>query len=135
MSSIRLSERHGVNPAVEQCFVCLKDKGLVLFGRMKNDQKAPTKVCMDQEPCEECKDFMKQGIILISVDEKKSADPQNPWRTGGWVVVKEEFIRRVINSPDLVEDVCRRRMCFLPDEAWRMLGLPGLEEGESDARG
>ncbi len=71
---LRVSEKHGVNPAVEQCFTCMKDVGVVLFGKLKGDVEAPLKVCLghDSEPCYECKKYMKMGIILISVDEDKS---------------------------------------------------------------
>lgn len=143
--SIQLSEEHGVNPSLEQCFVCGESKGVVLFGQISNkraealndaglstgwssrdnDHAAPRQVCMDQEPCNECKKHMKMGIILISVDEEKSGkDMQNPYRTGGWVVVTEDFIKRTFNPPELVEDVLKRRMAFMPDEAWDMIGLP-----------
>jgi hypothetical protein len=124
--SIRLSEKHGVNPSVEQCFVCLKDVGVVLFGRLEGDAEAPRKVCLgpSSEPCDECKKLMKQGVILISVDEAKTEDMQNPWRTGGWCVVKDDFIKRVFNPPELVEHVLARRMAFMPDDAWDALGLP-----------
>ena len=80
--SIQLSPQHGVNPSVEQCFVCMKDVGVVLFGRMRGDAEAPRKVCLpNREPCDECKGYMDQGVILISVDESKTDDPQNPWRS------------------------------------------------------
>lgn len=51
-------------------------------------------------------------------------DDQNPWRTGGWVVVKDRYIRRVFNPPDLVEQVLRQRVAFVPDDAWELMGLP-----------
>lgn len=123
---IRLSEQHGVNPSVEQCFTCMKDVGVLLFGKMKGDTEAPTRVCLghNSEPCDECKGHMEQGIILISVDEEKTEDMQNPWRTGGWVVVKEDFIKRVFQPEELVKDVLKRRMAFMPDDAWDLIGLP-----------
>lgn len=121
---ILLSERHGVNPAVTQCFVCMKDVGVALFGRMRNDREAPHRVCLDEEPCDECKKYMEKGIILISVDEKKTEDSQNPWRTGGWVVVTEDAIRRIVKEQELADHICIRRMAFVPDEAWDVLGLP-----------
>jgi hypothetical protein len=126
---LRLSEQHGVNPSVEQCFTCMKDVGVVLFGRMKGDVEAPRKVCLghDSEPCEECKKHMEMGVILISVDESKSEDMNNPWRTGGWVVVKEDLIKRVFKPDELVQHVLKRRMAFMPDDAWDMLGLPREE--------
>lgn len=133
--SIRLSEKHGVNPSVEQCFVCLKDVGVVLFGKINagrharpadRDPQAPHKVCFghNSEPCAECKKHMEMGVILISVDEAKTDDERNPYRTGGWCVVNEDFIKRVFQPDELVEHVLKRRMAFMPDEAWDMIGLP-----------
>jgi len=61
---------------------------------------------------------------VLSVDEAKTTDPQNPWRTDGWVVVKEEAVRRMVIPPELVEHICKSRVCFVPDDAWDKLGLP-----------
>lgn len=41
------------------------------------------------DPCDKCRDYMEQGILLISVDPKRTQDRHNPYRTGGWVVIKE----------------------------------------------
>lgn len=121
---IRLSPKHGVNPSLDQCFYCMEDKGIVLFGAMKGDAEAPRKICMDKEPCSQCKELMEQGVILISVDEDKTEDMNNPWRTGGWCVVKEDFIKRVFQPKELVQRVLEQRCAFMPDDAWDMLGLP-----------
>ncbi len=115
---IRISKKHGVNPSLEQCFVCGEDIGVILFGRLPEDKKAPRQVCLNQEPCDKCKKYMEQGIILISVKDEEPSN--NPHRTGGWAVVKEEALLRVINDPKLLE----KRMIFVPDSAWAMLGLP-----------
>ena len=124
--SVKLSPQHGVNPSVEQCFVCMKDVGVVLFGRLRGDVEAPRQVCLgpNSPPCRECQEHMRKGVILVSVDEAKSVDLQNPWRTGGWVVVREAFVKRVFRPSELVETVLRRRMAFMPDETWDLLELP-----------
>jgi len=98
--SIRLSEKHGVNPSVQKCFYCQKDVWVVLFGRLLGDAEAPRTVVMDHEPCDDCKEVMSRGVILISIDEKKSeGDMQNPYRTGGWCAVSDDLIRRLITPP------------------------------------
>lgn len=123
---LRLSRKHGVNPSVEQCFYCLKDVGVVLFGEMKRDAEAPRKVCLgpDSDPCTECLGHMEKGIILISADEDKTTDEQNPWRSGGWVVVKEDVVKRLNLSQAHEEQILNKRAAFLTDETWEMLGLP-----------
>jgi hypothetical protein len=124
---IRLSEKHGVNPGLEQCFVCMKDVGVVLFGRMKDDAEAPRRVCISKEPCAECKKLMEQGVILVSV-QNNSADPQNPYRTGGFVVMSENAVHRIFQPPEFAEQLLLQRFGFLEDEAWDKLGLPRTKE-------
>lgn len=129
--SIQLSPQYGVNPALEQCFVCMKDVGVVLFGRLRDDAEAPRKVCLPgREPCDECKGYMEQGVILISVDESKTDDPQNPWRSGGWIVVRDAAIKRLISNAELRDHILKKRVAFIPDQAWDALGFP---RGEQDA--
>lgn len=129
MGSIQLSEKYGVNPSINVCFYCGEDKNeLVLPGRLKGDVEAPRRGVWDKKPCDTCKGYMEQGIILISVDEAKTTDRENPWRSGGWVVIREEAFRRMFTG-DVVEHACKARVCFVPNEAWDMLGLerPGKE--------
>lgn len=132
--SILLSPKHGLNPFIPKCFYCLKDKNeIILAGKMKpqkdargnvidRDPEAPRNVVMDMEPCDECKGFMEQGVILVSVrDEEQS---ENPYRTGGWVVLKAEAVQKIIQPPELVQHILERRFAFVPDDAWDMIGLP-----------
>jgi hypothetical protein len=143
--NIRLSEKHGINPAVGICFFCMKDKDVILFGKMsaakkakmfpeeKNydwqdpqDAEAPRRVCISKEPCSECEKWMEQGVILISVDAKLSSSKEDPYRTGGWCVLKDEAIERMF-PPETAEDILKKRVCFIEDEGWEMLGLPREE--------
>lgn len=120
--SIPLSPKYGLNPAIPVCFYCGKDKNeIVLPGRMKGDVEAPAHAVWDREPCDDCKKFMEQGIILIQVRDGET-DMTNPYRLGGFVVATEEAVRRWLTG-DVVEEVCRKRVCFVPDEVWRAIGL------------
>lgn len=173
MSHIVLSPQHGVNPSLELCFWCQKERGLVLFGRLKGDVEAPRKVTINKEPCDECKGHMEKGIVLISTRDpapsrshkclscqhgwrarvEKSEhthnvsgeatpfcpkcnsrsissspveedDPQNPYRTGGWVVVTEDALRRWVSTPETLNHILQTRVAFMPDEVWDAIGLP-----------
>ncbi len=73
--------------------------------------------------CDTCKDYMKQGIVLISTEDSPT-DIQNPYRTGGFVVVKEEAMRRMINDPELLESICKARVAYICDSDWKTMGLP-----------
>jgi NAD-dependent SIR2 family protein deacetylase len=45
-------------------------------------------------------------------------------RTGGWAVVTENFIRRQIDNEEGVEELLTKRIGFVPNTAWNMMGLP-----------
>jgi hypothetical protein len=122
---IRLSEKHGVNPSLGVCFFCMKDSGeVILFGRMRGDEEAPRRACVSQEPCAECKGWMEKGVILISVDPKRSESQQDPYRSGGWAVVKDEAVQRFPLDEKFKEVFLRKRAGFVEDEVWDALGLP-----------
>ena len=116
---ILLSEKHGVNPAIPVCFFCGKDKNeIILAGRLRGDVEAPRKAAWDMVPCDECKKYMDMGVVLVSVDPK-SPDRQNPYRTGGWVVVKEEAAKSLFGK-----SLGGNRFAFVNDEVWEKIGLP-----------
>ena len=123
MSHITLSPTHGLNLSIMQCFFCMDDSGVALLGRLPNDEEAPRKICLDHVPCSKCKEYMERGIILISVSDRTDST-DNPYRTGGWVVVSEQFIKRIVQPYELVEEILRKRCAFLPDAVWDKLSLP-----------
>lgn len=121
--NIKLSPKHGVNPSLMVCPVCGEEYGVALLGRLPGDAEAPRRAVYENKPCDKCKEYMKQGVILISVrDGEEGSD--NPYRTGGWVVVKREAIRRIVTSPELAEEICAKGVAYVPDSVWDMLGLP-----------
>lgn len=120
--SIRISQKHGINPSLMQCYVCLKDFGVALYGYLPGDVEAPRTVCGKDFVCPECQDWMKQGIILISVRDGESGE--NPYRTGKWCVVKENAVKRMIQPDELLQGVLLHRVAFIEDAVWNQLGLP-----------
>ena len=123
--NIPFSDKHGVNPTIPKCFFCVEDKNeIILMGKLKNDVKAPRGMVFDQVPCDKCAGYMKQGVILISVDEEKTDDPKNPWRTGGWVVVTADAVSRMPFEDSSRKDILKKRAAFISDELWDLLGLP-----------
>lgn len=77
------------------------------------------KIPCPPEPCNECSDWMKQGIIFYSV---KDDDPNQ--HTGCMSVVKEEVIDRMPIDDDMRANIRRKRACAISDEAWDKMGLP-----------
>ena len=140
---IELSPKYGVNPTIPLCFYCNGPKNEVrLLGRIRSkdlgkdqDIEAPRAAVWDQQPCDRCREHMKQGIILISVRDT-DIGTSNPYRTGGWAVVKEEAIRRMFGQVEegkpLLETMLKWRVAFVPDEAWDLLELP-RGEGKPEA--
>ncbi len=132
--SIKISPKHGVNPSVTVCFFCGEAMGVALFGALKGDAEAPSSCVLDMEPCEKCREWMKQGIILISADRSRG-DEKNPYRTGGWAVVKEEAVKMLITSEELLARVLVSRCCFIDDEDWDRVGLPRRKTEEAHEEG
>ena len=61
--SIRLSEKHGVNPSITICPVCGKDTGIAILGRLKGDKEAPRKMIGDV--CDDCISKLGNDKIYI----------------------------------------------------------------------
>lgn len=72
-----------------------------------------------EKPCKECQKLMEQGFLLIQVDESKTDDHSNPWRTGKQCVIKREVAERIFINVDL-----SKRVAFMPINAWEKLKLP-----------
>lgn len=139
MSEIHVDPKHGLNPCITKCFYCGGVKDIAIFGRLRSSTKkafqeagfdvhngkAPSSIVMDKEPCSKCQGYMQQGIILISCRHPTSEkEQQNPYRTGGWVVVKDELIRKAVHPDELCNNILKKRVAFMPDEVWDALGLP-----------
>lgn len=119
--SIRLSEKHGLNPCIPVCFFCGKEKNEVaLLGKLKDDAEAPMHAIIDYEPCDECKKAMASGILMIGVKPTPSMDNQPPisrdlYPTGKWIVVSEDFIRNNINNEKLAEAIITNKKTIADD--------------------
>jgi len=142
--SIRLSEKHGVNPSVCVCFWCGEDRGdLVLAGRLAGDREMPHKCIVDYEPCDACQAKMATGITLIEVSDhviredlaainatRRDRHPHPAhYPTGCWCVVTESGARKLFNE-SVVDDVCRVKQAWVDVETYAALGLSDLPEKE-----
>lgn len=91
--NIRVSEKHGLNPSIDVCFFCGNDKQLLLFGKLKGDAKAPTRVVSSYVPCEECRKKFAEGRLVIEVvTEDNGVQPiaEGAWPTGRWCVLSHD---------------------------------------------
>lgn len=119
--------------ALTRCFLC--GGGNEIFLNTKLTKHAAERVkklhgkVIDVKPCPTCGEWMKKGIILLTFDESKSDkdwDKQsvpNPYRTGGFFVVKEEALARLGLPEKIMEFAKRRRWLFVEHQAAARLGL------------
>ncbi len=89
--SIKVSQKHGVNPSLMACFICGKEYGVALMGRLPQDAEAPRKI--HQGHCDECEGILKNGGHFF-IEVQEGADQKNPYRTGQiWGVTNEAWKR------------------------------------------
>lgn len=85
--SIKLSPKHGVNPSMLHCFICGKETGIALLGKLKGDKEAPRDISNPSEICEDCQKQIDAGNKFI-LEVKNEEEVENPERTGRMVCVK-----------------------------------------------
>jgi hypothetical protein len=113
---IILSPEHGVNPTVPVCYYCGKEKNQVaLLGKMEGDVKAPSRMVIDAEPCDECAEHMKIGVMLIGVRNGETGE--NPYRTGDVLIVTLDAAERMFGTGKFGKN----RACFVPDTIMQQL--------------
>ena len=93
---INLSPKYGVNPSVLHCFICGKETGLALLGKLKGDAEAPRDISNPSEICDDCKKALEKGKFILEVEN--NSDENNPKRTGRYVCIKKDALP-YIKSP------------------------------------
>ena len=120
----------GVALVKEACRVCgkLMDGPIIMNTRLskpmaqKVEELHGKTTGYAKEPCQECQDMMKQGILLVGVVEAKTDDHNNPYRSGNRWVVSEDFIKRAFG--DMAEEVISKGVAFFSVEAAHKMGFP-----------
>jgi len=131
--------------AKEVCPVCCKEEdGPILIGKklVRKGSIGPAEKVHKQvigfmpEPCAECQEHMKMGVVVITIDESKSDftnDPNNPYRTGGHFVMSDQWVERVFDEAGA--HALEKRVMFLEHEAAEQLGLfESLKDAEDVER-
>jgi hypothetical protein len=94
--SIRLSQKHGVNPMIPVCFFCGKEKNeIVLLGKLPNDAEAPRTAVIDYEPCDACRELMNNGVTIMQASTTPYSNGQPPlckgaYPSGNFVILKPD---------------------------------------------
>jgi len=116
--SIRVSEKHGVNPTMLMCFWCGEPNGeLALLGKLKGDAEAPRQSCLNLDPCKKCQAQMDTGIMCAEALHNEGEEPEP---TGRWVVITREAAAKLFN----VEVETR---CWMDPETFNALFSEELE--------
>jgi len=128
-----LSNTKDFEVALTKCFLCGGDHEIIMNTRLTPRDAAQIKEMhgkvVTKDPCNKCQSLMEQGVIVIVFDEEKSDDMSNPYRTGGWFVLKVEAMERLKEILDeqgkqAVQAMIDRRVGFLPEKLCR--GVMGL---------
>lgn len=112
--------------AIPKCYFCGEDKNELIMNTRLTEKcaeqikEAHGKV-INTEPCDKCKELMKQGVMLIKV---RDDDPE--YRLGNICVVKDEAIRRIFPEDDAIH-LLEMRAGFIAETLWDRIGLPNKE--------
>jgi hypothetical protein len=116
-----------VGVALTKCFYCGQGDRIVmnrvLTERLASKVEEMHGKVIDMEPCRQCAQWMKQGVILISVDESKTKDEKNPWRDGRFAVVRDEAIKRIVQPEELASTLLFRRWGYISSDTADKIGL------------
>jgi len=101
------------------CQLCGKkmDERILIHKQLRDISKYNRQaIDVAPEPCVECKQYMSMGYLLIGVDESKTTDDKNPYRTGQIWVIKHEAAERIF-------DDISKGAAFISMEAAERIGL------------
>lgn len=122
-----MKNKSNIEVALTKCFFCGEDSEIVINKTLtsyyaKKVKEMHSKV-INKEPCSKCKDYMKKGIIVISVDEDKTEDKNNPYRTGGFWVIKNSAIEDMPIENKLKTSILEKRIMFIEHNLAKDMGL------------
>lgn len=143
--SIRVSQKHGVNPTIPLCFWCGEPKNeIALLGRLPGDKEAPMNCVIDYNPCDKCEANFKQGVLIMRASNRPPQEHMPPiqgdprrgnavYVDGAHVVMKREAFERVFSQTlpkEMVDAGLEHGKCFLEDVAFNNMFLnpPKVEE-------
>lgn len=116
---------------VAHCFYCENAKGpqeLDPFTRSPAEREKLVEGMrvLDMNPCDECRDWMKRGVMLIEV--RDNLPTEIPTRTGRMAVMNNRYIETVFNA-DARDLALKNRWTYVPAGLWGQLGL---DQGEGE---
>ena len=131
--------------ALTKCFYCGDGLDIIINKKLTRkaaaDVKAMDGKVVDLQPCQKCKDWMAVGVILLSIDVEMSGEGwetresfPNPYRTGGFFVMSDDWITRVFPQ-EMAEVSLKNRWMYIEHAAAEKLGLFGEKEADDGETG
>lgn len=120
-----MNESNSAAIVYHQCPLCLgKDDGEILIHKRLGDLSKfnGQVVGVTKEPCSKCQELMAQGLLIIEVDESKTTDDKNPWRTGYMFVLNKEAGERIFAS-EFNQPYPSKGVVFFAQEVVAALGI------------
>jgi hypothetical protein len=121
------TEKKPVVVAKRACPVCAKtfDGEILIAKNLQTDLSKMNGQVIGylDKPCDQCQEWMKQGVIFVGTDPDKTEDKNNPWRTGDFSVIKDTSrVFDVINEPQR-SAILEKRVCFIDYRTGYKLGV------------
>jgi hypothetical protein len=124
----------GIQVIMTKCYYCLENNTILMNRRVGHKDKRLEEMngkVIDAEPCSRCAKFMQDGIILITIDYEKSdegwdddkTEIPNPHRTGGFFVVTEDALKRIMAGHESLQAVLDLRWAFVDHKLAEAIGL------------
>ena len=118
-----MSDKLGVALVNHICFLCGEKTeeivlNTVLTEKNAEEVKALHGKTVGHNICKTCEEALKIGIGIIEVDESKTTNIKNPWRTGRICVIREEAFDKIFKEVDK-----SKRIIYLPIEVSNQIGL------------
>ena len=122
---IRVSEKHGVNPSLLNCFFCGESKGIALLGRLPGDKEAPHAIVADYEPCDKCQEKQKEYILAIEVTGVQPSDNRPPiqndaYPTGRSIWIRDRAFRNICSDAKLADAIIEKRVMLCDAQTMQM---------------
>lgn len=138
--SIELSPKHGLNPTIKMCFYCGEESGeIAIMGRIRergangkpikdSDVEAPRQMLLDYQPCEKCKEKLKDKFLIYRTEPAEGRLPvfaRDRIATAYVGIPKEkakEFLDDCLNiSEEEKEHVIEKNGLMLDNEGFDLL--------------
>lgn len=121
-----MEQKIGVALAKEACPVCTKlyDGPILIdrkIGSTKVEKFHQQTIGFMKHPCDECREKVKEGegTWIIIIDESKTDDMRNPYRTGHVFALKREAAQEICGDQEF---------CYMGYDTAFQLGFPLEEE-------